>query len=105
MTPYSVNAVGLEADWKLDEMAMLQRQDQVLAEFIYRLEHQHKPPRSWSKDGSLRLYKRLYHQSHIRNGVLRRERYVALPDGRWKKKKALVIPSAMIHDVLKEVHD
>ena len=35
---------------------MLRRQDQVLAEVIYRLEHQHKPPRSWSKDGSLRSY-------------------------------------------------
>ena len=86
-------------------MAMLQRQDQVLAEVIYRLEHQHKPPRSWSKDESLRSYKRLYHQLHNRNGVLHRVRYVALPGGRWEKKEALVIPSAMIHDVLEEVHD
>ena len=105
MTPYSVNAVGFEADWKLDEMAMLQRQDKVLAEVIYRLEHQHKTPRSWSKDGSLRSYKRLYHQLHIKNGVLHRERYVDLPGGRREKKVALVIPAAMIQDVFKEVHD
>ena len=69
MTPYSVNAVEFEAYWKLDEMAMLQRQVQVLAEVIYRLEHQRTPPRSRSKDGSLRSYKRLYHQLHIRNAV------------------------------------
>ena len=84
---------------------MLQRQDQVLAEVIYRLEHQHKPPRSWSKDGSLRSYKRLYHQLHIRNGVLHRERYVALPGGRREKNEALVIPGAIIHDILNKVHD
>ena len=86
-------------------MAMLQRQDQVLAEVIYRLEHQHKPPRSWSKDGSLRSYKRLHHQLHIRNGVLYKERYVVLPGGRREKKEAIVISSAVRHDVLKEVHD
>ena len=87
MTLYSANAVGFEADWKLDEMAMLQRQDQALVEVNYLLKHQHMPPRSWSKDGSLRSYKRLYHQLHIRNGVLHREMYVALHGGREKRKK------------------
>ena len=50
MTFYSVIALGFEADWKLDEMAMLRRKDQVLAEAICRLEQKHKPPRSWSKE-------------------------------------------------------
>ena len=37
--------------------------------------------------------------------MLHRERYVALPGERREKKEALVIPVAMIHDILKEVHD
>ena len=37
--------------------------------------------------------------------MLHRERYAALPGGQRRKKEALVIPGAMIHDVLKKILD
>ena len=91
MTPYSVNAIGFKADWKLDDMATLQRQDHVLADVIYRLGHQHKPPRSWSKDESWRSYKDCI-TSYTSERVLLKERYVVLTGGRREQKEALVIP-------------
>lgn len=105
MMPCLLGVVGLEADWTVDEVSRLPRQDPVIGKVMQQLETQSPPPASWGGDRDLRSYKRLYHQLQLTDGMLYRDKDVTLPGGKTEKKEVVVVPRALVPEVLQQVHE